>query len=486
MRVTTSLTLGLVLLSGSTIGVLADSAPFIDGQCLFDSASSESTSLGPFAIELTYGGSAVATRQSSSGAAILTNLLNNEEPLPVFDPPLACYSNDGSVITQFIPGVYTFPLYTGQANDGNFNLSEDAVFPAKVSGSVSSSSASLMTSTGWSQVRTRRYGNVGRDCIGLRRWRHASSGASAVLNANFNVTQTASAPGEVRVVVTVPKLQTNAAYESYHGIWPTNPLTEQPFCISKCATPHHPVYAGVSQSACIFLTIKDASTGDTLDEQRISVLQYSWATGVNMPPQLSWSSSSGIGPSGSPLIGTTNTTRASDCVNNYSHITQTASPAGNQLVFTVPLPEVEGVTVTAKLVQQTAPDANKVPWLNPLSTDPDAWSPPYIRNFHWQGLARDLSLISLTDQGCVTAFGIPLPPGPSPLDCLADVAGPGQVAIPDGELTADDIIVFVGWYFANDPRADIASSGQIAGADGLFTADDLILFINRFFAGCSN
>jgi hypothetical protein len=66
----------------------------------------------------------------------------------------------------------------------------------------------------------------------------------------------------------------------------------------------------------------------------------------------------------------------------------------------------------------------------------------------------------------------------------SDVAGPGQVIGADGQLTADDIIVFIGWFFASDARADVAGAGQTAGADGQFTADDIILFINRFFAGC--
>jgi uncharacterized membrane protein len=67
---------------------------------------------------------------------------------------------------------------------------------------------------------------------------------------------------------------------------------------------------------------------------------------------------------------------------------------------------------------------------------------------------------------------------------LSDVAGPGQVIGPDGQLTADDIIVFIGWFFAGNPLADIASAGQLPVPDGQFTADDIILFINRFFAGC--
>ncbi len=68
---------------------------------------------------------------------------------------------------------------------------------------------------------------------------------------------------------------------------------------------------------------------------------------------------------------------------------------------------------------------------------------------------------------------------------LSDIASPGEVVGPNGELTADDIIVFIGWFFASDVRADVASSGLVPVADGQFTADDIIVFINRFFAGCA-
>jgi hypothetical protein len=66
----------------------------------------------------------------------------------------------------------------------------------------------------------------------------------------------------------------------------------------------------------------------------------------------------------------------------------------------------------------------------------------------------------------------------------ADIAGAGQRPCPDGALTADDIILFVNWFFAGDARADLAGAGQTIGADGFFTADDLIVYVNRFFAGC--
>ncbi len=72
------------------------------------------------------------------------------------------------------------------------------------------------------------------------------------------------------------------------------------------------------------------------------------------------------------------------------------------------------------------------------------------------------------------------PCGPS------DVATTGQVIAPcgDGVLSADDIIVFINWFFVGDPRADVAGQGQVPTPDTLFTADDIIVFISRFFAGC--
>jgi hypothetical protein len=66
----------------------------------------------------------------------------------------------------------------------------------------------------------------------------------------------------------------------------------------------------------------------------------------------------------------------------------------------------------------------------------------------------------------------------------SDVAGANQSIGPDGQLTADDIIVFLQWYFANDPRADVAGPNQGVNPDGQLTADDIIVFLQRYFAGC--
>jgi hypothetical protein len=84
-------------------------------------------------------------------------------------------------------------------------------------------------------------------------------------------------------------------------------------------------------------------------------------------------------------------------------------------------------------------------------------------------------------QGNVVAVNGILVPG----FCVADLAGPGQVAGPDGEFTADDIIFFVNAFFGNDlVMADIAGAGQSETPDNQLTADDIIVFVNKFFAQC--
>ncbi len=67
---------------------------------------------------------------------------------------------------------------------------------------------------------------------------------------------------------------------------------------------------------------------------------------------------------------------------------------------------------------------------------------------------------------------------------VSDVAGPGQVQLFDGEATADDLVVFIGWFTSGDMRADFATPGPLPGQDGELTADDIILFVNLFTQGC--
>jgi len=57
-------------------------------------------------------------------------------------------------------------------------------------------------------------------------------------------------------------------------------------------------------------------------------------------------------------------------------------------------------------------------------------------------------------------------------------------AVPDGELTADDVILFISRFTASSPLADIAVPGPSVGQDRELTADDISMYVNRFTTGC--
>ncbi len=67
---------------------------------------------------------------------------------------------------------------------------------------------------------------------------------------------------------------------------------------------------------------------------------------------------------------------------------------------------------------------------------------------------------------------------------IADVVSLGGGGSCDGQLTADDIVAFLGAFFANQPLADVAGLGGNPTPDGLFTADDIVVFLAAVFAGC--
>ncbi len=72
---------------------------------------------------------------------------------------------------------------------------------------------------------------------------------------------------------------------------------------------------------------------------------------------------------------------------------------------------------------------------------------------------------------------------PVPRFCVADVASAGGADGPDGQLTADDVVGYLGKYFANDfSVADVASLGGVGYPDDKVTPDDLVYFLADFFA----
>jgi len=71
------------------------------------------------------------------------------------------------------------------------------------------------------------------------------------------------------------------------------------------------------------------------------------------------------------------------------------------------------------------------------------------------------------------------------LTCPADIVTIGGARQPDGDLTGDDFVAFVGAFAGGDALADITGVGGLpALPDGLLTGDDFVTFVSAFASGC--
>ena len=71
------------------------------------------------------------------------------------------------------------------------------------------------------------------------------------------------------------------------------------------------------------------------------------------------------------------------------------------------------------------------------------------------------------------------------LTCPADIVTIGGARQPDGDLTGDDFVAFVGAFAGGDVLADITGVGGLpALPDGLLTGDDFVTFVSAFASGC--
>ena len=70
--------------------------------------------------------------------------------------------------------------------------------------------------------------------------------------------------------------------------------------------------------------------------------------------------------------------------------------------------------------------------------------------------------------------------------CPADLGAAGGTPslCGDGALDNNDFIVFITYFFNQNPLADRGVAGGLQGSDGLFDNNDFIDFINQFFDGC--
>ncbi len=68
--------------------------------------------------------------------------------------------------------------------------------------------------------------------------------------------------------------------------------------------------------------------------------------------------------------------------------------------------------------------------------------------------------------------------------CVADVDDGSGTGTPDGGVTIDDLIYFLGLFEAGDIDADVDDGSGTGTPDGGVTIDDLIYYLTRFEAGC--
>ena len=68
--------------------------------------------------------------------------------------------------------------------------------------------------------------------------------------------------------------------------------------------------------------------------------------------------------------------------------------------------------------------------------------------------------------------------------CAPDLGQAGGATGGDGTLDNNDFIVFINYFFAQDPRADVGIQGGFPGSDNAWDNNDFIVFIDQFFAGC--
>ena len=102
------------------------------------------------------------------------------------------------------------------------------------------------------------------------------------------------------------------------------------------------------------------------------------------------------------------------------------------------------------------------------------------------GQAADLGEPRSIDLSAVAGnqFVVLTPTGP--VQCgPADLGSTGGVAGHDGVLNNNDFVVFIDFFFAQNPLADQGSTGGIPGADGVFNNNDFVVFIDNFFGGCN-
>lgn len=68
--------------------------------------------------------------------------------------------------------------------------------------------------------------------------------------------------------------------------------------------------------------------------------------------------------------------------------------------------------------------------------------------------------------------------------CIADVDNGSGTGTPDGGVTIEDLLYYLGLFEAGDTRADVDDGTGTGTRDGGVTIEDLLYFLFRFEAGC--
>lgn len=68
--------------------------------------------------------------------------------------------------------------------------------------------------------------------------------------------------------------------------------------------------------------------------------------------------------------------------------------------------------------------------------------------------------------------------------CLADVDDGSGRGIPDGGVTIDDLLSYLGLFIAGDQHADMDDGSSSGTPDGGVTIEDLLYFLVRYEVGC--
>lgn len=115
----------------------------------------------------------------------------------------------------------------------------------------------------------------------------------------------------------------------------------------------------------------------------------------------------------------------------------------------------------------------------------DPWLEPTLSaHQRRQLLAQRARYLVFQDSGLIAQELVLVDEPPYPPVCAADVDNALGVGVPDGAVTIDDLIHYLGLFNAGNVEADVDNGTGTGDMDDAVTIDDLLYFITRFNAGC--